>query len=442
MVALLGGCASDYTSYYSEDVEQTLAQVTQWQTQNESASDVTALNALLQSEPLDELVNEAIGHNPDLQRQIIALQTAKVGVRVANADRLPNLSAGFTTSDSESNATQYSGSVAISWEIDLWKQLTDQVAAAKWAVTASEADLHAVHNELVAAVMRAYIDISYFQQLVEIEQQRLTLFEDNEAVILKRYRTGLGSVDDLDSAKTSSASTRASIAAYTQSLTESVGRLGVLLGRTQLSVEELILPTSLPTVLLPLPQVPRQNLEQRPDLISAFADIKAQEYNTKVAYKALLPSINLSAALTDSASSPSQALLNNPVWSVLGQITAPLFQGGALRANIETQELAVMDAWWGYQSTLLTAVQEVENALSQENSLVAQLNAIEEAFSRAQRSSDNYTNKYRQGLVDIVDLLDVYQQTYDLKAQRLQLHYSQLNNRIELGLALGLGAWT
>ena len=173
--------------------------------------------------------------------------------------------------------------------------------------------------------------------------------------------------------------------------------------------------------------------------MAAYANIKTREYETKAAYKALLPSVNLSAALSDTASTPAQALLTNPVWSLLGQITAPLFQGGALRASIDTSELAVLNSWWGYQSTLLTAVQEVEDALSQEQSLTLQSVAINEALVNAERSSENYTSKYRQGLADVLDLLTVYQQTYNLKAQLLQLHFNQLSNRIDLGLALGLG---
>ena len=83
--------------------------------------------------------------------------------------------------------------------------------------------------------------------------------------------------------------------------------------------------------------------------------------------------------------------------------------------------------------------QEVEDALSQEQSLTLQSVAINEALVNAERSSENYTSKYRQGLADVLDLLTVYQQTYNLKAQLLQLHFNQLSNRIDLGLALGLG---
>jgi outer membrane protein TolC len=158
-----------------------------------------------------------------------------------------------------------------------------------------------------------------------------------------------------------------------------------------------------------------------------------------VAYKALLPSINLSAALSDSATTPSQALFTNPVWTLLGQMTAPLFQGGALRAQIKDAELASLNAWWQYRETLLQAVKETQDALDNERSLTLQRRYTEQALDNATRSADTAKGQYRQGLIDILDLLSVYNTRFNLQAQQLQLHASQLQNRIDLGLALGLG---
>lgn len=437
----LGGCASlgSGGDSYSARAQQQTSNIAAWQGPVDGAQRVSAITDLVSSAEIARLIDEALAHNPGMQQQYLALKTAQVARRSVNANRIPSVSAGLNGSRQEDNDASYTGSLSVSWELDLWQKLGDNVAAADWAIAASKADVQAVQNELAAQVIRAYLQVSYYQQLIEIEQSRLALLQNNEDLIKQRYRSGLGVLDDLDTARTSSASSRADIAAYQQSLGESVRALGVLLGRSQLTVADIKLPSALPDVLLPLPGVPEQDLSQRPDLMSAYADIRTREYESKAAYKALLPSISLSAALNDVASTPAQALLTNPVWSLLGQITAPLFQGGALRANIDSSELAILNSWWGYQSTLLSAVLEVEDALTQEQSLIIQTAAIEEALANALRSADNYTGKYRQGLADVLDLLSVYQQTYNLKAQLLQLHFNQLNNRIDLGLALGLG---
>ena len=116
-----------------------------------------------------------------------------------------------------------------------------------------------------------------------------------------------------------------------------------------------------------------------------------------------------------------------------------MFEGGKLRAQADIATLTAEKAYWSYKETLLTAVNEVNNALGQEQSLSRQQNHIHDALTSANRSFANYQTKYRQGLVNIIDLLSVQQQTFDLEAQLTQLIYNRLVNRIDLGLALGLG---
>jgi len=291
----------------------------------------------------------------------------------------------------------------------------------------------------VANVLREYINILSQQQLLNIERARLTVFKNNETVILNRYRTGLGSLDDLDTARTSSATIQATLAQYEYNLATARRMLAVLLGRQDQSLTELDQSSSFPDVLLPLANLPKQNLSRRPDLQAAYYTLKASEFEVDVAYKALLPSINLSAALSDSASSATDALFTNPLWSLLGQMTAPLFQGGALRAQVEIEKLASVNAWWLYQESLLNAVQETQNALDNERALAERKKYTSMAIDNAERSVKTIEGQYRQGLANILDLVSVYNSRFDLQSQLIQLQASQLQNRINLGLALGLG---
>ena len=439
LTLVLSGCASQYTGDFSENAQLNTGKGVSWQTMPAEANSVTSLTELVSVPGLPALIDEALSGNPGLQQQLISLKTAKAQKRVTNASRLPGVSAGLSGTRQQDSDDSYNTSLTVSWEADIWNKLGNQVSAAQWSVAASEAELTSVTNTLVAEVMRGYLEVAYYQQLIDNEQARLTLLKNNQEVILKRYRTGLGALEDLDNARTSSATSEANIAAYKENLAQSLRALAVLLGRTDMSVSDLPVAAAFPDVLLPLTSLPEQDLARRPDLMAAYANIQAQEFSTRVAYKSLLPSISLSAALSDTGTSPSQALFTNPVWQLLGQLTAPLFQGGELRANIDIQELAVENSWWGYQSTLLTAVKEVQDGIGQEKSLASQYQATSVALANAKRSSDTYTKQYRQGLVDILDLLSVYQQTYDLQAQLLQLQFNQLSNRISLGLALGLG---
>jgi outer membrane protein TolC len=152
-----------------------------------------------------------------------------------------------------------------------------------------------------------------------------------------------------------------------------------------------------------------------------------------------LPSIDLEAALEDVADTPGAALLTDPVGSLLAGLTTPLYPGGKLRAAAEVSGLETANAYQAYRETLLDAVNEVEDAVGQELALKKRVRHINTALTSARSNRLQYREKYRAGLVGMLDLLDVQEQTYDLEQQLNNLIHERLVNRIDLGLALGLG---
>ena len=466
---LLSACTSTDDRALSESASSSTGNNVVWQSQaqqQESKQTLllnsdTTLTDVIDIKELPHLagyIDEALSSNASLQQSLITLRKAQVAIDSAKADRNLNVDASFSASKSEttnssastssntnsstssnSSSPSYSASMNVSWELDLWQKISDGISAANLDAASARASYQSARDSLVANVVRSYIDVLTHQQLLNIEQSRLTVLENNEAVILKRYSTGLGSLDDLDTARTSSANTRATIAQYENALLTAKRTLAVLLGRQNQSLNELNTQVNFPDVLLPLTTLPKQDLARRPDLQAAFYALKATEFEVDVAYKALLPSISLSASLSDNDSTPSQALFTNPLWSLLGQMTAPLFQGGALRAQIEDAKLTSANAWWQYRETLLTAVQETQNALDSETALSARISHTNVALANAERSVSTIEGQYRQGLADILDLLSVYDTRFNLQAQAVELHAQKLQNRIDLGLALGLG---
>jgi len=466
---LLSACTSTDDRALSESASSSTGNNVVWQSQAQQQestqtlllnSDTTLIDVIdIKELPhLAGYIDEALSSNASLQQSLITLRKAQVAIDSAKADRNLNVDASFSASKSEttnssastssntnsstssnSSSPSYSASMNVSWELDLWQKISDGISAANLDAASARASYQSARDSLVANVVRSYIDVLTQQQLLNIEQSRLTVLENNEAVILKRYSTGLGSLDDLDTARTSSANTRATIAQYENALLTAKRTLAVLLGRQNQSLNELNTQVNFPDVLLPLTTLPKQDLARRPDLQAAFYALKATEFEVDVAYKALLPSISLSASLSDNASTPSQALFTNPLWSLLGQMTAPLFHGGALRAQIEDAKLTSANAWWQYRETLLTAVQETQNALDSETALSARISHTNVALANAERSVSTIEGQYRQGLADILDLLSVYETRFNLQAQAVELHAQKLQNRIDLGLALGLG---
>lgn len=436
VISLMTGCSSlSGDDGYRQQADDERSQLEQWSALD-NTSDVSYLNELVSSPELDALIGEALDANPGLQQTLLSLQILQAQYRQTRSDRLPDVDAGLTANKEAGSSATYTGSVTVSWELDLWAKLANEQSAAAKDVAEQLALYQSARDTLVAEVMSGWLTLINLQHAVSIEQQRVAVLEKNEQLILQRYRAGLDDLEDMDSARSSAASARATLESNREALAQQQRALNVLLGRSSGST---LIAGNYPDVLLPLAAVPQQTLQRRPDLKAAWFATEAADYRTKVAYKDMLPSISLEAALTDTASSPGQSLLTDPVWSLLGQLTAPLFHSGELQAAADAAELTTAQSYQAYRQTLLTAVQEVENAIGQETSLSRQQTHIQQALDSAERNLTQYQKKYRSGLVTLLDLLDVEQQTYDLQAQLDDLTLQRLNNRITLGLALGLG---
>lgn len=437
MTFLLGACTVlPDTAAPLAQAEADRHSLERWSALDEGDS-VSYLNDLLSTPELDALVQEALAANPDLQQTLLSLKILQAQYRQTRAGQLPDadLALGAERQEGESD-TDYSAGLSISWELDLWAKLADDSSAAARDVAEQLALYQSARDTLVAEVMQGWLSLINLEHRVAIESERVAVLAQNEAFILQRYRAGLSTLEDLDSARTSTASARATLVSAEESLRQQQRALNVLLGRPQGST---LVAKAYPQVLLPLAELPEQTLQRRPDLKAAWLAIEAAQLRTRVAYKDMLPSLVLEAALSDAADSLSDALFKDPLWSLLGQLSAPLFRGGELRAAAEEAELTAAQSYQAYRETLLNAVQEVEDAIGQESSLQQQQAHTRQALASARRTFEQYQKKYRQGLVSILDLLEVQQQLYDLEEELDDLTWQRLNNRIDLGLALGLG---
>ncbi|RJP74756.1 MAG: TolC family protein [Desulfobacteraceae bacterium] len=428
----MGGVQKDFAALADRD----LGQHQSW-SQLDGGQQVTILGDLIHSAELEALVNEALAANPGLQQTLLTLRIRQAQYRQAGGDRLPEIDAGYAVGREKENDTKYKSSISISWEIDLWQKLSDNIQAAAKDVAEQQAFYQSAQDTLSAEVMKSWLGLTTAHQNITIEGRRLANLEKNEAFILQRYSSGLGTLEDLDSARSATASSKATLEGYREAIAQQERVLQTLLGRTVRTT--ITIPEEYSTVLIPLVELPALTLRRRPDLKAAYLAIEAASLHSDVAYKDLLPSINLQVALEDVATSAGAGLLTDPVWSLLAQLTAPLFHGGRLRAAAEIAELQTAQSYQVYRETLIEAVREIEDAIGLEGALTKQIRHIETALTMAQNNLQHYQHSYRSGLADILDLLTVQRQTYDLEVQLNNLIYERLANRINLGLALGLG---
>jgi NodT family efflux transporter outer membrane factor (OMF) lipoprotein len=435
IVILLSGCAVVPEFNYAEKALLIDQEVSR---ENAQYTDqpVTTLLELVAVPELHALVTRGLELNPGLRQTALALKSLQASLTLARADRLPGLNASFISEKIEDNDLNHSGQLTVGWTVDLWDKLDDAIKASEAEEMAAQAEYRAAKDLLASTILDTWLSLVQQQRLIVIQNKRLDVLQSNEAVILERYRKGLDQLTDLDTARTASESARASLEAMQETLQTLRRSMRVLVGGDRVADR---FPSVFPEVLTPLTGHGTQNLARRPDLQQAYDEIVAAEYDARVAYKALLPSLSLELGLSGSGGKISDALFASPVWSLLGQLTQPLFDGGRLRAEAEIADLSAEMMYWAYRETLLNAVSEVENALSLEKSLQARQQYIQQALESAERSSQVYTRKYRQGLSTFLELLQIQEQTYDLESQLTQLTYQRLSNRITLGLALGLG---
>lgn len=442
VVLTLAACSSNEPrKHFASLAQQELDAISNKKTSQWDALDTVApasyLTDLIQDPVLDELIKTALESNPNIQSTLLTLQSSLWELKSTQSSQLPSVDASVSSKKSKDSDTNYSADINVSWQLDVWGKLANTEQAASKTLASDEALYQASRDTLVANVMKTWLSLTAKQHAINIEQQRLELLESNEKLIIQRFKNGLDNLEKMDEARTSTSQSRANLVEYKEDLETQKRELKLLVG----TAESLALAPNIdyPRVSLTLDELPNQSLQRRPDLKSAYLSIEAADLKTTLAYKNMLPSISLSAALSQSADSPRVALFTSPVWSLMTQLTQPLYQGGKLKAEREIAKLNTAKAYQAYRNTLLTAVNEVDNAIGQEKVLQQQVSHIRGALESSRSNLAQYQKKYRSGLVQLSDLIAAQKTTFDLEAQLDKLIFNHLSNRITLGVALGLG---
>lgn len=435
-ISLLSACAPVKTQQdYDADITARLSSLSEWDALTEGMQ-LNRLNDVFKSDEVDRLLALADTHNPSLQQSLLNLQIAQAQVTQTSAQQKPQLNADLSALRQENSQDTFNSELSVSWQLDMWGKLRDATQATELDLEQQRYLTQSVRDSLAASILNSWLSLIAQKNAIGIEQKRRATLQQNESYIIQRYRNGLGTLNDLDTARTSTANSRATLESTQQAFQQGLRDLRTLVG--QLSQDEFRVPEHFPEVTLSHIPLPEQTLRQRPDLKAAYLAIKAADLRSSVAYKELLPSFNIQAALNESASSLREALFVSPVWSLLGQLTAPLYQGGQLRAETEIAQLQTAYSYQSYRTILLTAVNEVESTIDRERSLTIQITHLKTALNSALNNLQQYQKSYRTGLVDMLDLLTIQQQTFDIESQLNSMSYALLSNRVSLGLALGL----
>ena len=388
------------------------------------------------------LVQDALNHNYDLKAAAARVDAAKEQVRIDGAARWPQLFfvPGYRRAALTNNEIGvFEALFAMSWEIDVWGRIKATQQAAGQEAEAVATDYRSARLSLAARTAQSYFELIEANLQAAVVEQSIKDRRVIVELVRGRFARGLTRGLDLRLVLTDLANAEAQLASSRNRVQTVARRLEVLLGRyPDNSLKKLSTLPKPPTVLAA--GLPSELLARRPDLVAALSRLQASDSRVESAKKLLLPRITLTAAGGTGSTALTELIDPRAVaWNLAMGLVQPIFTGGRLKAGIRLNEARTEEAFNQYQSTALNAFREVEQALAAEQWLREQEQALKEAVEQTQASRKLAVYSYRQGLIEILTLLDSYRSTLNTQSAHLSVQRQLLSNRIDLYLAFGGG---
>jgi len=423
---------------------------------------------------LNTVVDSVLAANFDLAEAVARVQQARAQAGIARAGLFPTVqaSASVTGQNTPANAgfgeqfrklaggeggelpggiefpdrlefTTYALGADFAYELDFWGRARNDARAAGAQYLASEADYHAARIGVLATTITTYFEIvalrgqtAYARELVEVLLER-------EELAATRYERGLVTSLELYQVRMDLWNTQAGLPQLETQLNDAEGRLAVLLGGYRSRLEA-ILPESLTPASLSEPVaagVPADLLFQRPDVRAAGLRLDAARYTIGARRAELLPSLSISGTI-GVQSSEADGLFKVDQWfrNLLGNLTAPIFQGGRLRSNVALAHAQFNQLAAAYGRAVVTAVYEVEAALAALANEDRRHTFLISQREEARASVALQSERYESGIGGYTDYLDALRTLLNVESTLAAAGRDLALARLAVHRALG-GDW-
>jgi len=394
-------------------------------------------------EDLDRLVNQAVEQNIDLK--ILAARTgvAEAVIGQVKAAALPSLDIGLgsstTRTTGQNTVTQYNAATSVNWEIDIWGKVRQGALAREAEVRASNADWRAGYLSLVSDVATAYFQILTFDEQAARQREALGDAEKTLAILEDLHREGIIATTQVLQQKAEINQLKRGLLELqrTRQITENAlatllgvpaGDLRVEPGSLTRKVHLFEVPVGLPSTLL----------SRRPDIIAAeYRVLKAHNLSNE-ARLAKLPSFGLTGRVGTSAFSVSD-LLKSFTGGFLPSLNIPILDP-AVRARERVTNAEAKVAREMYRKVVITAFEEVENALVNLNSRYRQREELVQQLEKLRLVADQVREKLREGMVSQLEVFESERSLLRAKLALLENKRQILADTVQLYKALG-GGW-
>lgn len=412
-----------------------------------------------QDPELNSLIERAAAQNLDFKLALDRVEEARAVRGVARSGYFPSIDASASATRNRQRViapvapssakivpvefNNFEGGLGASWELDVFGGIRRGVQAASADVAAAEENRRDVRVILFGDVGQVYAQLRGLQRRLEIANKNIKTQQDTLDLTRTRAKAGLATQLDVSRAAAQLESTRAAVPTLLGGIDISIHRLSVLLGeepgalRSELENASPI-PAAGPDVEVGLPS---DLLERRPDIRRSEAQLVAATARIGEAKADLFPRFVLTGAAGRQASQLHDITLGaGNFFSVGPGISLPLFTGGRIRSNIAVQDARQRAALINYRSSVLNALEEVQNALVNYAQEQERRDRLNEAAQQSQLAVDLATEQYKAGLTDFLSVLDAQRELYAEEDQAVQSQTSVTTDVIALYRALG-GGW-
>ena len=404
---------------------------------------------------LSATIELALKQNQDIAQAVSRLRQARESLVQSRASLLPDVggSLGYSrninvrgrTFGSITNAgiinESYSVGADVSYQLDIFGGIKRGVEASRRGLEASQFSLAQVQSAVAAEVARNYIIARSAQASVAIARNSLAIQDDNLEIAGFRVQAGLVSSLDAEQSRSQRAQTAAQIPSIEQSFQQAANRLGVLTGQAPGALKAELAAT------MPIPHgpdavpvgVPADIIRLRPDVRVAERNLAAATARIGVAQAQLYPQLSIGASLSTNSGSLS-TLTDIITGRVFGNLAQTIFDAGRSKSVVRANRAAAEERFGAYKATVLTALEDVENALTALETAKARQREFAVALDASNSAAILARSQYRAGLTDITTLNNTESALLSAQSGLTTAEADQAQALVQLYLALG-GGW-
>ncbi len=415
---------------------------------------------------LEELIGRADINNLDIAAARARVDAARAQARVERAAQLPQLNAGADAQYSDTplagsnfgslagggggvavpdrlNNESYGLSLNLAYELDFWGRARNDARAARAAAEASAADLQTARLGVLAQVIATYFDLVDARASIALTLDTITVLADRLQRAEDRFSAGVGSSFELYQVRQDYRNAQSSLPQLESRASAAAARLATLVGTHAgtLDLDRRLTPR---LIFTPVPAgLPAGLLAQRPDVAAAAYRYEAARYRLGARRAELFPSLRLNGTLGTQGSDPEAAfdIMDNWLLNLGAGLTAPLFQGGRISANIDAADAGLAEAAANYGQTFLTAYEEAVSAIEDYEEQRQRYVFLTQQVRDAARSRRLQAERYAAGVADYADYLDAQRSYLQAELARSGAGRAVALGRLAVYRALG-GEWT